>query len=462
VTAADLVRGDLSALPEDALRAWLPRQRWFGSKSRDIAGARVVESVPLPAGDAMSIIVACVDVHFHTGTHETYQLVLALGPAGEGAQPIAQVDGVSVSDALADPRAAAALGRLFGDQARAEGPTASVAFHWTDEMQRPSGGSDVRPMGAEQSNSSLVIDSALVMKAFRRLEPGDNPELEMLRFLTARGFPHVAALGGWYEVESDVMDATLGVVQRFVEGGRDGWELTLDEPAASEPRLRDLGAVIGAMHAALGSDPSDPAFAPEELDAERLSLLIATVDEQVRRAFGALPPDRAALAPIAGRGEAVRERLRARSHLGAGGRVIRHHGDLHLGQTLLADAGWIVLDFEGEPARPLPERRRKQSPLRDVAGMLRSIAYVTSAAEIQRGARVPEGWEERSRAAFLEGYLAAVDPALLPPGEVATRQLLSIFELEKVVYELRYELDNRPDWVGIPVAGIVRLLEEPA
>ena len=468
MTAADLVRGDLRALPEDALRAWLPRQRWFGSKSRDIAGASVVESVPLPVGeDSPVLVVACVDVHYHAGTHETYQLVLALDPSGDGSRPIAQVDGVSVTDALADPRAAAAIGRLFGDQARAESPTASVAFHWTDEMQRPSGGSDVRSMGAEQSNTSLVIDSALVMKAFRRLESGDNPELEMLRFLTARGFPHVAALGGWYELRSDVIDATLGVVQRFVEGGRDGWELTLDELVSSEggpAPLHDLGGVIGAMHGALGSDAADPAFASEPLDAEHLALLAATIDEQVERAFGGLPRDRDrdALAPIAGRGDEVRERLAVLSHLGPGGCVIRHHGDLHLGQTLLADAGWIVLDFEGEPARPLPERRRKQSPLRDVAGMLRSIAYVAAAARIQRGVSVPEGWEERSRAAFLEGYLAAVEPSLLPPGEAATAQLLSIFELEKAVYELRYELDNRPDWVGIPVAGIVRLLEEPA
>jgi trehalose synthase-fused probable maltokinase len=224
--------------------------------------------------------------------------------------------------------------------------------------------------------------------------------------------------------------------------------------------MHDLGTVVGAMHASLGSDSTDPAFAPEEPSAEGLSLLTATIDEQIERAFLDLPRDNAALAPIAGRGEEVRERLRMLSHLGAGGRVIRHHGDLHLGQTLLADAGWIILDFEGEPARPLRERRRKRSPLRDVAGMLRSIAYAASAAELQRGVTVPEGWEERSRTAFLEGYLAAVEPSLLPPGEAATTQLLTIFELEKAVYELRYELDNRPDWVRIPVAGIVRLLEE--
>jgi trehalose synthase-fused probable maltokinase len=148
------------------------------------------------------------------------------------------------------------------------------------------------------------------------------------------------------------------------------------------------------------------------------------------------------------------------SQLGAGGRLIRHHGDLHLGQTLLADAGWIVLDFEGEPARSLRERRRKRSPLRDVAGMLRSFSYAASAADLQRGIAVPEGWEGRCRAAFLEGYFASAEPSLLPRGRAPTEQLLSIFELEKAVYELRYELDNRPDWVHIPVAGILRLLEE--
>jgi maltokinase len=157
----------------------------------------------------------------------------------------------------------------------------------------------------------------------------------------------------------------------------------------------------------------------------------------------------------------VRDRLQLLSHVGARGKLIRTHGDLHLGQTMLGDEGWVVLDFEGEPARPLLERRRKRSPLRDVAGMLRSFAYAASASELQRGLTAPEGWEERARESFLAGYLEAVDSALMPPGEPPTRTMLSIFELEKAVYELRYELNNRPDWVGIPVAGIARLLEEP-
>jgi trehalose synthase-fused probable maltokinase len=156
----------------------------------------------------------------------------------------------------------------------------------------------------------------------------------------------------------------------------------------------------------------------------------------------------------------VRDRLSLLSHVGAGGKLIRHHGDLHLGQTLLAPDRWIVLDFEGEPARPLLERRRKRSPLRDVAGMLRSFAYAASAAELLRGVPAPADWEERARSAFLDAYLQTVEPALLPAGRPATDKLLAIFELEKAVYELRYELNNRPDWVPIPVAGIARLLQE--
>jgi maltokinase len=215
------------------------------------------------------------------------------------------------------------------------------------------------------------------------------------------------------------------------------------------------------MHTVLGSDAGDPAFAPEEPSMESTSLITATIDEQIERLFVDLPADNEGLEPIIGRGEDVRDRLSLLSHIGASGKLIRHHGDLHLGQTLLAPDRWIVLDFEGEPARPLLERRRKRSPLRDVAGMLRSFAYAATAGEIQRGTPAPEGWEERTRESFLAGYFGAVEPSLLPPGEANARTLLTVFELEKAVYELRYELNNRPDWVGIPVAGIARLLEEP-
>jgi trehalose synthase-fused probable maltokinase len=148
-----------------------------------------------------------------------------------------------------------------------------------------------------------------------------------------------------------------------------------------------------------------------------------------------------------------------RAQTGTGGRAIRTHGDYHLGQTLHLPGGWLILDFEGEPARPLFERRQKRSPLRDVAGMLRSFAYATSAASIMRGTAAPPDFEDRARRTFLEHYFSTIEPGLLPAGDAAIWNLLAIFELEKAIYELQYELDNRPDWLPIPVAGIVRLLE---
>jgi maltokinase len=458
---------DLATLDEEKLADWLLDRRWFGSKAREVASIHVLDVVALiaspPTPPALSS--ALVEARYPGGTHDVYQLLLGVGADGLGDDAtIDDVGGVTVYDAFADPRACELLGGLLREGAEVHGEHARVEFHWLEGVDPPRAGAEVRPIGAEQSNTSIVFDDKLVLKAFRRVEAGDNPELEMLRFLSARDFAHIAELGGWYQYEGELMDATFGVVQRFVPNARDGWELALDElgddPERFVTRLRELGAVIGRMHTVLASDPSDPAFAPEEPSDESLALLTATIDEEIERLFLELP-ETEAVAPIAGHAAEVRDRLQLLSHVGSRGRLIRTHGDLHLGQTMLGDDGWVVLDFEGEPARPLLERRRKRSPLRDVAGMLRSFAYAASASALQRGLPAPEGWEERARESFLSGYLEAVDSALMPPGEAATRTMLSIFELEKAVYELRYELNNRPDWVSIPVAGIARLLEEP-
>ena len=457
---------DLTALDEETLSSWLLSRRWFGSKAEEVAHVGVLDSMGLDDADP-ALVLALLEARFPTGTHHVYQLLFGVRPDSEGWTEgrIEDLGGATVYDAFADPETYGRIGRMLAEQATVQGDTAVVNFYWLEGVEPLRPDANVRAMGAEQSNSSVVFDDTYVLKAFRRLEAGDNPELEMLRFLTERGFPHIAELVGWIDYAGELMDATLGVAQRFIPGGRDGWELALDElgtdAEAFVGRMDELGAVIGRMHAALASDPSDPAFAPEEPSVESTSLIMATLDEQIERLFVDLPADNPDLAPIVHRGEEVRDRLSLLSHVGAGGKLIRHHGDLHLGQTLLAPDRWIVLDFEGEPARPLLERRRKRSPLRDVAGMLRSFAYAASAAAIQRGAEAPEGWEERTREAFLAGYFGAVDPALLPPGESNARTLLTIFELEKAVYELRYELNNRPDWVRIPVAGIARLLEEP-
>jgi trehalose synthase-fused probable maltokinase len=454
----------LAGIDVKALRDWVEEQRWYASKSRHVTSVELIEAATLRE-EPPRLVLTLLQAGFATGTHELYQLPLGLRPAGEeGPGTIATTDEWTVYDALSEPGHGHKLLHLIDEQQELATGAGVFSFHRANGILDMPEGTEVRPMGVEQSNSSLVFGEQLVLKVFRKVEPGLNPELEMLRFLTARGFPNIAPLYGWLEYQGEALAATLAVAQRFLPDGTGGWELALDEiatgPDAFLERLGALGEVTAQMHTVLSSDATDPAFAPEEPSEESLSLLTATLDEDIDRVFSRLPDD-PRLDPIRGRGQDVQERLTLLAQVGIGGRMMRNHGDYHLGQTLMTPRGWVVLDFEGEPARPLHERRQKRSPLRDVAGMLRSFAYVASAAEMQRGTPVPEGWEERARAAFLEHYLAAVEANLLPPGEAAVNNLLSVFELEKAVYELRYELDNRPDWVPIPVAGIQRILEQP-
>ena len=432
----------MTSKSEQQLIEFVTSQRWFGSKTKEVAHSQVVDQAVLREDDPR-LVLLLVEIRFDTGTHETYQLLAD-----------------DSLDALTDPRNVRELVSLIRQGIKLPAADGVVEFGaisgFSAELR------EAHPIEAEQSNTSIVFDDELILKVFRRLEAGINPELELLRFLTEHDFPNVAQLVGWYSYAGRQMDATLGILQRFVVG-HDGWEHALDTMGdGSEGFIastRGLGEVIGRMHSTLASDPNDPNFCPEETSAESLGLLTATVDEEIESVFLDLPENVPELDPIRGRGEEVRERLRQLTNLGGAGRVIRHHGDLHLGQTLWADGEWVVLDFEGEPARSLPERRRKRSPLRDVAGMLRSFAYAASASPLLRGVEPPDGWEDRAREQFLEGYRAAVDQSLVPSGSGMDR-LLRVFELEKAVYELRYELNNRPDWVRIPVAGIQRMLED--
>jgi trehalose synthase-fused probable maltokinase len=432
-------------MDEQALIGFVTSQRWFGSKTRSVTHATLVDRVRLRDTDP-TLDLQLVAIGFDTGTHETYQLLVDDG-----------------FDALGDPRQARELVHMMRGGARLPGDEGVVEFASAEgfsgigqELR------EARSVGAEQSNTSVVFDEDLILKVFRRLEPGINPELELLRFLTARGFENIAQLAGWYAYSGPPMDATLGILQRYVADGRDGWERALDtmstDPDGFLASLHRLGEVTGRMHTVLGSDPSDPNFCPESKTAESLGLLTATIDDEIEAVFLELPDDNGDVDPIRGRGEEVRERLRMLTQLGSIGRVIRCHGDFHLGQTLWSGDDWVILDFEGEPARSLPERRRKRSPLRDVAGMLRSFAYAASATEILRGVEPPEDWELRAREEFLDGYRKTIEPTLVPSGS-GMDKLLGVFELEKAVYELRYELNNRPDWVRIPVAGIERMLE---
>jgi trehalose synthase-fused probable maltokinase len=464
--SAALAAAGAPAVSEAHLGEWMRRQRWFAGKSRDIGQVAILDAVPISDG-AEPLLLLIVEVRAAAGTHSLYQLLAGVSHDGDaGGREHAEIcsqDGTTIYDALTDEQQTASLGQLIAADASIEhGPT-TVAFRRSTTLAlAPS--PQVRVLDAEQSNSSVVLDEAHIVKAFRRVEPGMNPEIEMLHFLDRHGFANLAPIEGHYDYRGELLEASLGIMQRFVPEGRDGWELALghlqdatgDSLIAS---LRDLGTVTGSMHTVLASDLDDSEFAPERPADEQVALLTATIDEQIERLFIDLP-ERPELEPIARRGEELRDRLSMLSHTGIGGRLIRIHGDFHLGQTLLTPSGWILIDFEGEPGRPLRERRRKRSPLRDVAGMLRSISYSTLAAEVLHGADVPRDWERRARDSFLEGYMEKIDTALLPAGAQAIAKQLAMFELEKVIYELRYELENRPDWVPAPVAGMVRLLDE--
>jgi maltokinase len=456
-------RGDLSFLDQDALQEWVVGQRWFGAKGRAVSALEVLQGVPLRADEPL-LVLALIAARYPAGTHDLYQLPIGIRHADEGWDRgvIAEVGNWTLYDGLTDPELARELLRRMREESVARAGGSTLTFRWTEGPEL--NGVEVTPMGVEQSNSSMVFGDALVLKSFRRLEPGVNPELELLRFLKEHGFENIAPLAGWYEYEGRLVESTLGILQEFLKGARDGWALAVEadgeDPEVLIEQFEALGVVTGAMHSTLGSDASEPAFAPEEPTDESLALITATVDEEIERIFKNLPhDDEGPVATIRGRSQDVRERLGQLSRIGAGGRTIRTHGDYHLGQVLLTDRGWVVLDFEGEPARTLPERRQKRSPLRDVAGMLRSFSYVAAAGPILGTRTMPEDWEERARAAFLKGYFGEVDPSLLPPGQESIDKLLSVFELEKAVYELNYEINNRPDWVGIPVSSILRLLE---
>jgi maltokinase len=428
---------------EQVLIEHIVQQRWYGAKSREVAHASGLDTVALRSADPQYTL-ALAELRYDTGAHDIYQLLLpdeeSFGVARELVSAMRSGLTLQGAEGIVEFRPVAGFAGLGREL------------------------TDARDVGAEQSNTSVVFDDEIILKVFRRLEPGINPELEMLRFLTEHEFPNIAALGGWYSYSGGPLAATLGILQEYVRGGLDGWELALneiaDDPERFLSRLGRLGEVTGDMHSVLASDQNDPAFCPESPSVEALGLLTATVDEEIERVFLSLPDEEESVSPIAGRGEEVRDQLRQLTHAGAAGQFIRTHGDYHLGQTMWAGDDWVILDFEGEPARSLAERRRKRSALRDVAGMLRSFAYAASAVSLLRDVEPPDGWEEQARARFLEGYFETVEPSLLPAGQAAIERLLAVFELEKAVYELQYELNNRPDWVAIPVRGIQRLIEE--
>jgi maltose alpha-D-glucosyltransferase/alpha-amylase len=393
-------------------------------------------------------------------------------------------------DATEDAEFRAALGRAFEMGASfGQGATRFV-------VEPIEGSASCFPLpesrlgSAEQSNTSILYGDRAILKLFRRLEPGMNPDVEIGRFLTARAhFPHTPALLGTARIEGADGASIAGMLQRFMPGSVDAWHHVLETGRAdfatnrssgdsSGDSSRDssgnavardaerLGAVTRALHEALASDTRDPDFAPEPASDEDVARWAASTRESVAHA--------AKLAASSGRASELGDERRygqlvgeiERAVRGDAGARIRHHGDYHLGQVLrTAEGEFMVIDFEGEPARPLVERRRKHNALRDVAGMLRSFGYAAATLASSAGGEVDEArlerWEGEARDAFLRGYFGAGDrSSFLPRTRESADALIRLFEIEKVFYELAYELDNRPDWSWIPRRGIQRLTSE--
>ncbi len=514
----------------------LQRRRWFGGKARPIRTVDVLESVPFPGNGASDAVIAFLQVHYATGAAEIYALPLVFMPGDDAARSpgalarlrVREGDAVQdgiLCDALWDPAFSSALLASIR-KARGDKGSPGTITAWGSRAFRDWPGSEVpldpSVLRGEQSNTSVSFGGRLILKFIRRLEEGVNPDLEIGRFLTERkAFPQVPPLAGalTYRRKGGA-PMTLALLHGFVRSEGDAWRYTLDSlgpffekvlslpappdapvfrkpladlaavdlpPLAAEligPYLesaRRIGERTAELHLALAGDADDPAFAPEpftdfyrqgiyhamtglaarnlQLLRQRLKVLSEPVQKDARQVLAIESEVRRLFRPI-------RDRR-------IGALRIRCHGDYHLGQLLLTGKDFVILDFEGEPSRSLSERRLKRSPLRDVAGMVRSFHYASCAALFGQvaGVRPEDGdrveawsriWFACVASVFLKAYRATASGApFLPVDDGEFRILLDAYLLEKAFYELGYELNNRPDWVRIPMQGILRLVETP-
>ncbi|HTV11792.1 MAG TPA: phosphotransferase [Acidimicrobiales bacterium] len=443
----ELVAEDLPEPLLGLIGPYLARQRWYAGEGSPVV-LKVVSSGRLgqPRG-AASLLWAVVDAD---GCE--YQLVISKRPGmglpeiltGHEEALIGSSAGWRCIDATVDPEMALVL------------------------LEAASGGAEraerARPLVAEQSNSSVIYDDRLILKVFRRLSMGANPDVEVTSALAATGFKHVAKpIVRW---QRDGRDLAFG--QQYLAGGTDGWALALtslrDFYGATEKRAHPgrsggdfaaeaarLGQVTGEMHLAMAT-----AYPTSEELGHTWAELVGRLEAQVER----LVPE------LATSGRPLFDRLH---EVKGPGLSVRTHGDFHLGQVMRTDAGWYVLDFEGEPNRPLEQRLCPTSVMKDVAGMLRSLQYASRFALGERSdvgsadleARA-EAWEERNSAAFMHGYYETSGiERLLPPSRQDREAVRVAFELEKALYEVEYERSFRPDWARIPMAALRRLLSQP-
>ncbi|MBG7698120.1 maltokinase [Streptomyces sp. MC1] len=444
--------GSLLASLDPLLRTWLPRQRWFAGKGRPVTGFTPVSVTELlPPDGRLGLYHLLVRVHQpavpgappHPG--DCYQLLIGvrealpprLAPALIGHVTEGPLAGRTVYEALYDTRPAEVLLEALRTQARIGG----LRFE-RDLSQEIRPGLVARLMTAEQSNSSVVYGDTFILKLLRRVVPGVNPDLELPLALAREGCPRVPAPTAWLHADVAADTYVLAVLQPFVSGAADGWELALRELAKGEDfaaEARALGRATAEVHTALAR-----ALPTVTLGHAQLESLVDGMTERLAAAVQAVP----ALRPYE---RGLRSAYEALGTLAAEGRTWtaqRVHGDLHLGQCLRSPSGaWSLIDFEGEPARPLAERRMPQPPVRDIAGMLRSFDYAAHSATPP----APD-WAHTCRAAYCSGYaeVAGRDPRTDPV-------LLRAYETDKAVYEVVYEARHRPDWLPVPLSAVRRL-----
>jgi maltose alpha-D-glucosyltransferase/alpha-amylase len=499
-------------LRDKVLLPYLRGRRWFAAKNEKISDLRVQKVAPWK-GKADLWRIAFVEAVIEGGSPQRYFVPIAVDWESRDHDPMERYGAVSITKVRHKERvgifyAAFANPEFARDLARGMGANAEVPFgdgrlrfsstakfaEWADAVEQE----EVRTPALEQSNTAVFFGAKLFLKGYRRMRAGVNPELELGRFLTeASPFPNISPVLGaveYFEPGSDE-PVTLAVLQKFVENQGDLWAGICDhlgrmlsmpkahaegqgvETVASDfhlARMALLGRRVGEMHVALGQRTGDAAFDPEPVAASDLANWKAAIGRELEATFGmmrgaidAMPEkSREQLAPLLQRRERMRARVRALEVPLAGLAKSRFHGDLHLGQVLVAQDDFVIVDFEGEPERSLEERRAKASVLRDVAGMVRSFSYAARAAALrgepgsvtEEGLKALAAWEGEARHFFLEGYRkATAGLATVPQADAGFQALLDLFLIEKALYELRYEIANRPDWIEIPLRGLLEL-----
>ncbi|GAA2649077.1 maltokinase N-terminal cap-like domain-containing protein [Streptomyces vastus] len=423
------------------LQAWLPRQRWFAGKGRPVTDLTLLSVTELHPG-FLHLLVHAQHGAGAPPSGDCYQLLLGIrealpprlvhafiGRASQG--PLA---GLMVYDAFRDPRSTG----LLLERLRHPGTVGPLRFERDAQVTVPAGLAP-RLLDAEQSNSSVVYGDSYILKVFRRVQAGINPDLEVPWALVRQGCTRVPPPVAWFRT-SRPQEATLGVLQPFLPEATDGWTLALKSLTSGRDFTEEayqLGCATAEVHLALAA--AFPSETPSPLQNKQLA---AAMTERLAATSQSVPE----LLPYA---PGLRAAFDALAELDSTRPAQRIHGDFHLGQVLRAGRRWFVIDFEGEPARPLAERRRRQSPVRDVAGMLRSFDYAARSRRPWRPA-----WARRCREAYCAGYAAEAgwDPREEPG-------LLRGYETDRAVYEVLYEARHRPDWLPVPLAAIARLAE---